>query len=116
MSLPDDLQQGLDEARAIVRYRFPWWLRLVVIRGVTGITLGRRVYLAGAEGAERTLRHELVHLRQIARVGLVTFYWGWLREYISNRRKGMSSDEAYRRISFEEEAFAAETYNQPRVV
>lgn len=115
MSLPVDLQKSLDDARAIVRYRFPWWLRIVLLRGVTGVTLGRRVYIDAAADSERTLRHELVHLRQISRVGFFTFYWRWLREYAGNRRKGMSSDEAYRRISFEEEAFAAETYN-PRVV
>lgn len=95
------------EPRAIVRYGFPWWLRLVLFRGVSGITIGRRVYLAVPD--ERTLRHELVHVRQIARVGFFAFYWRWLCEYVANRRQGMPSDEAYRRISFEKEAFEQET-------
>ncbi len=107
-NLPDDLRLAIRETRALVRYRYPWWLRAVVLPGVAGITLGRRIYLA--EGAElaRSLRHELVHVRQIARTGFFSFYWKWIAEYVSNRRKGMSSDEAYRRISFEEEAFAEE--------
>ena len=112
MSLPDDLQQTINETRALIRFGYPWWLRPMLLRGVAGITLGRRVYLAEWADVERSLRHELVHVRQIARIGLLTFYWRWLREYVANRRSGMSSDEAYRRISFEEEAFAAETYNR----
>ena len=108
MAISEELQQELCESGAIVRYRFPWWLRLVLMRGVAGITLGRRIYLAETVDVERCLRHELVHVRQIARHGLMTFYWRWLGEYLANRRHGMSSDEAYRRISFEEEAFDAE--------
>src|SRR5579859_3442247 len=108
MSLSAELLQAIGDTRAIVRYRFPWWLRLVLLRGVAGITLGRRIYLAEGIDVERSLRHELVHVRQITRVGLLTFYFQWVREYVANRRRGMSSDEAYRRISFEEEAFAAE--------
>jgi hypothetical protein len=74
------------------------------MRGVAGITLGRRIYVID----DATLRHELVHFRQIQRLGLFTFYWTWAREYVANRRRGMNSDEAYRRISLEREAFEAE--------
>ena len=88
----------------IVKYRFPWWLRPFLLRGVAGITLGRRIYVVD----EATLRHELVHFRQIQRLGLFTFYWTWIREYVANRRRGMNSGEAYRKISLEEEAFADE--------
>ena len=115
MSLPPELQEEVDDARAIVRYGFPWWLRLILLRGVAGITLGRRIYLGSGANVERSLRHELVHVRQIAHVGVVKFYWRWVSEYLANRRRGMSSDEAYRSISFEAEAFASETYNRPRV-
>jgi hypothetical protein len=83
------------------------------MRGVAAITLGRRVYvspsLAGAQ-LERLLRHELTHVAQIARVGFFTFYWRYLTEYISHRRAGLSSIAAYRNISFEKEAFAAEEH------
>lgn len=88
----------------IVKYRFPWWLRPFLMRGVAGITLGRRIYIL----EEAALQHELVHFRQILRLGILRFYWTWIREYITNRRRGMNSDEAYRRISLEAEAFAAE--------
>ena len=91
----------------IVKYRFPWWLRPFVIRGVAGITLGRRIYIEGSNAAA-ILRHELVHVRQIQSLGLWRFYWRYVREYAANRWRGLPSGEAYRRISLEREAFAAE--------
>lgn len=92
---------------AIVKYHFPWWLRPFLLRGVAGITLGRRVYIEGKD-VEGILRHELVHVAQIARLGIVRFYWIWIREYLGHRSSGLSAAEAYRRISLEIEAFAAE--------
>ncbi|HUJ14325.1 MAG TPA: hypothetical protein VL284_11100 [Thermoanaerobaculia bacterium] len=91
-------------AEPIVRFGFPWWLRPFLMSGVAGITLGRRIYAID----RATLRHELVHFRQIQRLGTLNFYGTWIREYVSNRRRGMSSDEAYRRISLEMEAFEGE--------
>ena len=111
MRLSDDLQASIANARAHVRMSFPIWLRPFLGRGVIAITLGRHIYVsprvAEAE-LEKWLRHELVHVAQIARLGLIRFYWRYLSEYIALRRRGLSSSAAYRRISFEEEAFAAE--------
>lgn len=115
MRLSDDLQDLVSKTRARVSTRFPWWLRPFLMRNVVAITLGRRVYLAAntAESEiEQLLRHELVHVQQIARLGIVRFYFQYMREYIALRRRGFSSSDAYQRISFETEAFAAErTYN-----
>ena len=89
----------------------PPWLRPFLSRGVLAITLGRRVYIAAnvaEEEIEQLLRHELVHVRQIARLGILRFYWRYVFEYITLRRRGFSPAEAYQRISFEVEAFAAE--------
>jgi hypothetical protein len=44
----------------------------------------------------------------MARLGLVRFLWRYINEYIRNRRRGMSHDDAYLAVSFEVEAFAAE--------
>lgn len=106
-----ELQRSLSDARAIVRFAFPWWLRPFLIRNVIGVTLGRRIYLArevGEEQLERFLRHELVHVRQIQQHGVLRFYCRYLIEYLANRRRGLSSAEAYRKISFEIEALASE--------
>src|SRR6266851_1252025 len=87
MNLPRVLQREVDDAHAIIRYRFPWWLRPFVLRDVAGITLGRRVYLE-CDDVTRVLRHELVHVRQIARLGVFRFYWSYLREYAAIRGRG----------------------------
>lgn len=106
-----DLEQSIAAARAKVRLRFPWWLRPFLAKGVVAITLGRRIYVAAdlaQERGERFIRHELAHVRQINRLGLPRFYWRYFREYVANRRKGMAPSAAYRNISFEIEALAAE--------
>ncbi|SRR5213593_1204835 len=108
MNLPQELQRDIDDSRATVRFGFPWWLRLFLMPGVAGITLGRRIYIDGSRDMTRSVRHELAHVRQIARLGLIRFYWRWTTEYAGNRCRGLSSDDAYRRISLEREAFAAE--------
>ena len=76
------------------------------MRGVVGITIGRRVYLRNED--EIVLRHELAHARQIAAVGLVRFCWRYLVEYLRHRRAGLSPHDAYAHISFEREAVEAE--------
>ena len=106
-----ELEQAIASSRAKVRFSFPWWLRPFLMRGVVAITLGRRVYVAAnvaEQTAARFVRHELAHVRQINRLGLIRFYWRYLSEYIANRRKGMPPSAAYRNISFEIEALAAE--------
>lgn len=108
MTLSDDLQAAIDFHRVRVITRFPWWLRPFLKRGVVAITLGRRVYVNGE--IEGIIRHELVHVQQIARLGVICFYWRYVREYIALRRRGLPPSEAYQRISFETEAFAAEKH------
>src|SRR2546430_2323559 len=60
------------------------------------------------EELEPLLRHEYAHVRQIERRGVVRFYVRYAVEYAMNRLRGMRHDTAYRAISFEREAFAAE--------
>ncbi|HEY3054031.1 MAG TPA: DUF4157 domain-containing protein, partial [Thermoanaerobaculia bacterium] len=102
---------AITEAHAKVRHGYPWWLRAFLMRGVLAITLGRRIYVAAdvaEEHLEQLLRHELVHVQQIARVGMLRFYWRYVAEFIALRRGGLSTADAYRNISFEKEALAAE--------
>ena len=96
---------------AKIRLSFPFWLRPFLARGVIAITLGRRIYVSAritGEELQRLLRHELVHVQQVNRLGLIRFYWRYGREYIALRRSGLRAFEAYRRVSFEQEASAAE--------
>jgi hypothetical protein len=96
-------------AGARVRGGFPWWLRPFLFPGVIALTLGRVIYIApDAADIDRHIRHELVHVRQMSRLGLLRFLWRYMREYLGHRWRGLDSATAYRRISLEEEAFAAE--------
>ena len=96
-------------AGARVRLGFPRWLRPFLFPGVIALTLGRIIYIApNAADIDLHIRHELVHVRQVTRLGLLRFLWRYTREYLSNRWQGLDSTTAYRRISLEEEAFAAE--------
>ena len=96
---------------AKIAFTFPFWLRPFLQRRVIAITLGRRIYVSaqvtGGE-LERLLRHELKHVEQVNRLGILRFYWRYVREYIALRRSGLKSFEAYRQVSFEQEAAAAE--------
>jgi hypothetical protein len=93
---------------AIVRIGYPWWLRPFLHRRTIAITLGRRIYVAEGHSSDALLRHELVHVRQAGELGVLRFLWRYAAEYLRNRRRGMTHDDAYRAISFEAEAFAAE--------
>ena len=107
MRLSDDLQAEVGKSRAVIRTPYPWWLRPFLRHGVAAITLGRRIYVA-SEITDELVRHELVHVRQIARLGILRFYSRYVAEYVTLRRRGLSPSNAYRNISFEVEAFAAE--------
>lgn len=93
---------------------FPWWLRIVLVERTLAVTLGRRIYLAErllyrrADEIETIVAHELEHVRQFARLGLIRFAWLYARDYVRNRRRGMSAYEAYEAIPFEVEARVAE--------
>jgi hypothetical protein len=110
-----DLEKAIIDAGVRVRVRYPWWLRPFVRSDIMAITLGRRIYIAASqEGAafDRLLRHELVHVRQAGERGTARFLWLYVAEYLRNRRRGLDHAAAYRAISFEVEAFAAES-DQP---
>lgn len=114
MKLSHDLDALVTAARAKVRVGYPWWLRPLLARGVVAITLGRRVYLSpaiserSAQYLERLMRHELAHVAQMNRLGVPRFLWLYVTEFLHHYRRVRSFQVAYRLISFEVEAAAAE--------
>jgi hypothetical protein len=74
------------------------------------MTLGSSIYVRPdlLEGDPRVLAaliaHEVVHVRQWRALGRLGFLRRYLGEYLANRRKRLGHDQAYRMISFEEEA------------
>ena len=114
MKLPEALEETIADTKAVVRYGFPWWLRPFLARDVVGITLGRRIYLSSSvlQRSERyltrLLRHELAHVRQVNRHGLIIFGIRYVSEFLRHFIRERSMSAAYRKISFEVEAAAAE--------
>lgn len=108
------IESSMAEARARIRVGYPWWLRPWLARDVIAITLGRRIYLSGNAVArssaflERLLRHELAHVRQVNRHGLIPFLVRYIAEFVRLLLRERSINGAYRKISFEVEAKAAE--------
>jgi hypothetical protein len=109
VQIPALIQEQIEKYRTRIRIGYPFFLR-PFLRGYNAITLGRRIYIAPdllkrkQELIERTLRHELAHVRQIARLGVFRFYWRYLSEYLRYRWNRMSHQQAYDAISFEREA------------
>ena len=114
MNLPESVTGLIADARAKVRLGYPWWLRPWLARNVVAITLGRRVYLSPDivqrpdNYLVRLLRHELAHVAQVNRLGLVRFLWRYVTEFLRHFWRVRSVQAAYRLISFEVEAAAAE--------
>ncbi len=81
------------------------WVGGPVPPGNSAITLGRLIIVRReAADNDRLLRHELVHVEQWRRYGVVGFLRRYLGAYFGNRLKGHKHKEAYRRIPLEEEA------------
>lgn len=129
MNRKTDSKFTTDESREVagimalggrVRVGYPFWLRPLLRRGIVAITLGRTVYvsralaLGGGDLLERTLRHELAHVRQVVRLGTIRFLVAYLREYRKLRRQGLGPHEAYHAIGFETEARLAERLPENR--
>jgi hypothetical protein len=91
----------------------------MIWNGVLAITLGSRVYVdpsvaeLPADRATAILRHEITHVNQYRRHGFVPFLYRYAFEYVRNRLSGLNAASAYARISFEQEAFAAEQIIEP---
>lgn len=81
------------------------WTGGPVPPGSAGITLGRLVIVRTRRLTPRLLRHELVHVDQFARQGIVRFVVTYLGHYLRWRLRGYPHHAAYRRIPHEVEAY-----------
>ena len=88
--------------------RFPdhWrWVGGPVPPGASAITIGPLVCVRrGAAADARLLRHELVHVEQWRRHGVIGFLRRYLVSYAGWRLRGHAHWDAYRRIPLEIEA------------
>ncbi len=72
---------------------------------INAIVLYPFVLYCDLKPSEELICHEEVHFDQIKREGVVVFYFNYLLEYWVGRKKGLSHYEAYRNISYEQEAY-----------
>ena len=81
------------------------WVGGPVPRGASGITIGSVVSVRrGKETSTRLLRHELVHVEQYRRYGVLGFLRRYLAAYLRWRLRGYGHWAAYRRIPLEASA------------
>lgn len=76
--------------------------------GIRGMVLYPFILYSSRTPDPELIRHELVHVAQIRRLGVIRFYATYLFEYFVLRLRGFSHDSAYRGISFEREAYGEE--------
>lgn len=81
------------------------WVGGPVPRGADAITLGKTVIVRErCVASERLLRHELVHVEQWKRLGVVAFVVAYVGSYLLWRVRGRDHRSAYLRIPLEIEA------------
>lgn len=81
------------------------WIGGPVPPGADAITLGSLIVLrAGVQPSPYLIRHELVHVRQWRRHGVMGFAVRYLGAYLRSRARGDSHRIAYLRIPLEVEA------------
>lgn len=73
---------------------------------VDGIVLYPFMFFAETRPGIKTINHELIHIQQVRRDGLIRFYFNYLKEYSQFRMKGIPHREAYLSISYEVEAYS----------
>jgi hypothetical protein len=79
------------------------WLRSLRINA---IVLWPLVLYADTDPNPELRKHEEIHLQQIKRDGVLRFYSRYLVSYCISRWRGLSHDQAYHAIDYEQEAYA----------
>lgn len=86
-----------------------WLFKLPLLKRYSAIVLGRRCFIKHSTYSEELLRHELVHQEQMDRVGMFSFYFIYLKDYLINLVRYRNHDIAYSEIPFENEAYARQS-------
>jgi hypothetical protein len=91
-------------------HRASRWLARLWGRDISAMTLHTTIYVR-ADVLDRDpavlgplIVHELAHVQQWSRLGMVRFLWNYLSGYVRGRLTGLSHRAAYRAIPLEVEA------------
>ena len=63
MNVPAELEADVADARAKVRFGYPWWLRPLLMANVIAITIGHRVWISCTLRHVTTTRARPLHRR-----------------------------------------------------
>lgn len=85
-----------------VKYHYNHWLPKLL--KADGVTIGRDIFFLDSNPPLHLIKHELVHVKQYEKHGLIGFLVIYLYHYLKGRLKGRSHFEAYYDIPFEVEA------------
>lgn len=88
-----------------VRIKYQHWLPRFL--KVNAITLAPFILMTCSreDVPNTTLWHELIHIAQIRRLGILRFYLLYFLFYVANLLRYLEHDKAYREIPFEQEAY-----------
>lgn len=119
---PAEVSEAREQVRAAIAarpllYACAGWAGMLVARGASAWTLGRRVLIRedhwGVDGTDHLVAHELVHVSQWSERGSVRFLFDYLRAYLRGRVRGYGHWAAYREIPAEVEAYDLEAVVEP---
>ncbi len=103
---------GVDPSRVVFR-PIPRWLLPLFAGAVRAITFDRTVLVhpeffdeVVAGDSPELVAHELIHVRQWAEAGVVTFLVRYVADYLRLRVLGCGHDDAYRHIGYEWAAYS----------
>jgi len=87
-----------------------FWTNLFSCGKANAITIYPFIFLKSTsfKQKEELIRHERIHLRQALELGILFFYLWYLIEFTLRFIQFKDFDKAYRRISFEREAYDKE--------
>lgn len=80
------------------------WVLMFFPQHIIGVTFGRKIFCRGVP-SPKLLKHEAVHIKQIADYGLVGFYARYLGYFVRELWRLRDWNKAYRAIPFEVEAY-----------
>jgi hypothetical protein len=84
------------------------WKNLKKVIGCDGIVLYPFVLFSDKRfiDNQQVMNHERIHIRQVLELWVLPFYLMYVLEFLIRRCSSKSKYEAYRKISFEQEAYS----------
>ncbi len=85
--------------------RFRFFIVHLPFMRVNGMAIFPFLFIKHKFPSKVLINHERIHFRQQIELLILPFYVWYVIEYLFNRVKGQTANQAYRNISFEKEAY-----------